>query len=243
MNSAPGIVAGSIGLMVINVTVEFAATPVAPFPGRCDVTTGALSVGSAAVVNVLRKSASELPARSLTPLVATTEIPADGGKVVVSCTERPSDGSDIPAPIRVDPLNKARVVEFTVLEFTGSENVRMTVAFRPMPVALFGGLTDTTAGGVVSAEAAVVNWKKKLVELLPARSWTNVFHGDCTLTVALPGSALVGVRVTVEPLTEAVAGMSNVPVFGTEAAIRIDRDKNTSNALTDPGLMASLKFR
>ena len=45
----------------------------------------------------------------------------------------------------------------TVAGFIDSENVIITCAFGPMPVAPSAGVTETTAGAVASAVAAVVN--------------------------------------------------------------------------------------
>ncbi len=45
----------------------------------------------------------------------------------------------------------------TVAGWSGSENVSVTIAAGPMPVAPSGGVTMTTVGGVVSATVAVVN--------------------------------------------------------------------------------------
>src|SRR5580765_1722581 len=67
-----------------------------------------------------------------------------------------------------------------------------------MPVALFAGVTDATAGGVVSGVAAVVKLLVKLVLLFPARSVTPLID---TLTVALPGIGVNGVNVTTVPFT------------------------------------------
>ena len=64
---------GSSGLFEKSVIVVFVGTAVAPLAGRCTTMDGRVASTAVPVVNVLWKSASALPARSVTPLVATTD--------------------------------------------------------------------------------------------------------------------------------------------------------------------------
>ena len=88
-------------------------------------------------MNWLRKSASAFPARSRTPLVATTVTTLEAGKVpVLNVTVRLSaemlvpDASDNPLPD-----NKAKVFPFTVAGFSDLEKVNTTNAFCPILLA------------------------------------------------------------------------------------------------------------
>jgi hypothetical protein len=53
--------------------------------------------------------------------------------------------------------NNPKLLVFTVYAFSDFENVSVTLAFNPTPVAPFPGVTITTAGAVVSVPAAVPN--------------------------------------------------------------------------------------
>jgi len=186
-----------------NTTLVFTGAPVAPFPGLWLIADGCATSKAAAVVNWLSKFASAFPDRSCTPLVATTVTMLEPGSngTGVSDTTRLS-GDRLNEKVNFTPFaNSPRVFALIVLAFKDFENVNTTVAFRPIPVAPFPGVTDTTCGGVVSATIAVVNelWKL-LAFLLPDISCTPLGITS-TNTVVLPGKGVSGVNVTVVPLT------------------------------------------
>src|SRR5439155_18147818 len=99
--------------------------------------------------------------------------------------------------LSVDPFaNSATVLVVTVLGFTDSEKVITICPLVPTPVAPSLGVTAITVGAVASGVAAVVKLLLKLWTLLLARSVTPPTD---TLTLALPGSGVAGVIVTVAP--------------------------------------------
>ena len=59
--------------------------------------------------------------------------------------------------IGTDPVNNRKLLEFRVFGLSGFEKVRITGVFCPTVVAPFGGVTDVTVGGVLSAPVVVVN--------------------------------------------------------------------------------------
>ena len=81
--TAPGMVSGASGLSEYSVIVVFLGTAVAPLAGRCTTIDGRMASTAVPVVNVLWKSASALPAKSVTPLVATTDTTVFSGNVTL----------------------------------------------------------------------------------------------------------------------------------------------------------------
>ena len=94
------------------------------------------------VVNVLMNGASALPERSVMSLVATTVIVSSGGRVVGEqhhpIVERARQAWRQP---RRTGKERHRSWLFTVLGFTASENVSVTVVLGPSPVEPFDGVT------------------------------------------------------------------------------------------------------
>lgn len=69
-----------IASLMYNTTFEVSGTPVAPFAGRCDTTTGADVLAAGPVVKVLWKFAKAFPERSVTPLVTIRVMELEAGR-------------------------------------------------------------------------------------------------------------------------------------------------------------------
>src|SRR5262249_25439014 len=151
------------------------------------------------VVNWLKNGASALPDRSCRPPVATTEITEPAGNAAVRLTVRLSDECEMLAPSWFAPANSARLLATNVLGLSDSENTSDTTALSPAPVAPSVGVTDTTAGAVVSNVFAVVNWANVLGMLLPARSLMVLLLFVLTLIGVAAGYGEIGVNVMSVP--------------------------------------------
>src|SRR5579859_6964910 len=154
---ALGTVEASSGSFTNSTTLLFRLAVNEPSPGRW-LTTKAWAVSKAGeVVNWLRKSAREFPEMSLTSLVATTVTTVEAGRTpALRVTVRLSEDRLICGKRETPPASKAKVVLFTEAWRRDLEKVSTTVAFWPIPVAPFTGLTLTNCGGMVSFPEVVV---------------------------------------------------------------------------------------
>ena len=94
---------------------------------------------------------------------------------------------------RVTPLYSAKLFGLTVVGFSGLEKCRETVVFRPRFVDPSVGVTETTAGGVVSLVPAVVKLSVEDGTVFPVKSCTPLTE----TTIGEPdGNTADGVNVT-----------------------------------------------
>ena len=140
--------------------------------GRWVMICGRLVSNVEPVENVLEKSSSGLPARLVTSPVATTVISVSNGSVAVRNTVRLSLERVMLVDSSLPAANNANELLVIVVGSSDSENVSVTTACGPTPVAPSAGVTIRIVGAVVSAAAAVVNVADVLWSALPATSVT-----------------------------------------------------------------------
>src|SRR5580658_2622034 len=187
-----------IASLMYNTRFPFSGTPVAPFPGCCDTTAGAVAVP--AVVNWLWKFANALPDRSVTALVTSTVIVLETGNPYgVNVTTRLSAEVLMDAPSALPFASKPKLLVLIVAGFNDSEKVSTTTAFGPIPVAPFCGVNIVTTGAVVFEPVPVENVLENPLLAFPERS--NTPEVTCTVTIEFPGNGESGVNVSTVPVT------------------------------------------
>src|SRR5512146_2445034 len=187
----------------LNVTVRtvLAATPVWVSDGLTEFTRGGVVSAAAVVVKAqVRLAARWFPAMSVTAvmIVAVYVVPfargADGVKVAVA---------PLTETVPVTPPLTVNDAAVTLAGATASLNVAVIAEPTATSVALFAGLVEFTAGGVVSAAAVVVKVQVRLAaRWFPATSVTAVVIVAVYVVPFARGAD--GVKVAVAPLTETV---------------------------------------
>ena len=198
----------------------FGPIPVAPSTGVTLTTVGTVASTVAAVVKLLLKLCTPLPARSVTPLLPTDTVTlALPGNAVAGVSVTVAPLTAYVAATRFPLANTPTVPIPTDAGLIGSLKVTVTALVTATPVAPFTGLTAVTVGRVVSgtALALVVNVLVKAATAWPARSVTPV---SATVYGVDALSALAGVKLTtVVPQHTLTVPATGLPPLGVTVSV------------------------